>query len=393
MSIDFDVYVAHSDGADVGNAANRVDGLRWNDNDTLLERWVRSKWEYCAHVSEPVRVETEDLPEAVIAASVGVSAVLNVTVEGSSAVGARYALRFAKHLADATGGVVFDPQQDAVVWPRASRRRLPPRPSQLIDVVGFDWYVRRADSGPDLPLRVLDVLRTHFPEALPRRYGAFEPMQGTFDAGAADRFAREWRNEASLFFWSARKPCFGGLTSGLGAQGPRPPEQPIGHIALTIDAAVFASDDWTTSLIACFTRMAAATDAFFASADVDHNLRASGNRIGYGPEAISNPGPYVRETWMGLPVGDIWLAWFGPSYRSLVRPDSAARMEERDGGLLHCTRASATERAVGRERTRLEIATERSLGAVIDDEYLLRATGDPLRGGERERALRVPEGL
>jgi hypothetical protein len=74
----------------------------------VAERKVREGFDYAFNVDGPLRVEQEDLPEAVILSAAGVRWTYQLTVEGSSGPPIELARRFARELAARIDGVVYD---------------------------------------------------------------------------------------------------------------------------------------------------------------------------------------------------------------------------------------------------------------------------------------------
>lgn len=148
---------------------------------------------YCFTVDGPFDVEAEDVPEDVTATVLDVTHVFYVTVEGSAAADIPHAVRFARTLAQALGGVVTD-QQSGQIWARGGERApATPERNERVKVINLDWYTRRMFVGPDCGAQYVGICRRLLPEALPRRFGEYEPLQGKL-AGAGDGgFANAWR--------------------------------------------------------------------------------------------------------------------------------------------------------------------------------------------------------
>lgn len=132
---------------------------------------------YCFTVEGPYSLEPEDVPEDVTAIVLGASHLYSVLVEGSANASAPHAIRFAKRLAKEGMGALLNPQTEEI-WPPTSRRRVarPDRGSK-IDVVGARWCHLLDEIPHDFPDRFLRIARRHLPEALPLRFGSYEPRQ------------------------------------------------------------------------------------------------------------------------------------------------------------------------------------------------------------------------
>jgi hypothetical protein len=391
LSVSYDLHVFGAtalDAAEVGAVAETVGKCRivsgsGPSGGFVVERQVRATFNYAFDCDGPFRIEHEDLPDAVISSAIGVRWVYQLSVGGSSAPGKQLASEFARVIAQRSGGVVYDPQQEAIVFPRGGTRRFKPEPTAKLDLVQFKWFARREDVTPELPINVFDLIRSHLPEALPRRFGNYEPLQGSLDEAGKDGFVAAWRAEQMLLFWKGSPPCLGGSMSGLGDKlvgiqhaGPHP----VGSIGLSFDCRAFLDDRWTDDAIALFVAISERLPAFFAHAEVDRNVDYSRGNVWYGPDAVTNPGLVVRNVWMGLPCFDLWLWWFGRLYRAIVQTRLPPGLTElRETGALVRTSKFPLE--------------EGDAGWRPPEELALKATGSPPGNWDRERADVLPSGL
>ena len=143
----------------------------------------------CFTLGMPVPVDAEDVPAEVAAVLVGAQYRYEVMVEGSSSVETPRAVRFARRLARASAGVVFD-QQVGGVWAGGRWRTAPQVPSGTIDIVTLHWYVQSDGMGPGAARTWLEFARRHLPEALPRRFGPYEPLSMKLEVDGPDAFVR-----------------------------------------------------------------------------------------------------------------------------------------------------------------------------------------------------------
>lgn len=115
-------------------------------------------------------------------------------------------------------------QQSGQIWARGGERApATPERNERVKVINLDWYTRRMFVGPDFGAQYAGICRRLLPEALPRRFGEYEPLQGKL-AGAGDGgFANAWRDATSILFFAASPPCISGsMGAGPAEQHPRP---------------------------------------------------------------------------------------------------------------------------------------------------------------------------
>jgi hypothetical protein len=342
VSYDLQVIVKREPGA--ADLAAFLESARGSlESDGTLKRGdlllLRDKRGTFVEIDGPNRVVAADLPDAAYGAVARTGWLVGVSVKPSA--DASWPHDLAVHLARVAQGVVYDPQQDAVTWPAGWRALDRRSGSQLINQVGLAWYMRRPEDASDLPRRVLDVLASRCPEAMPVRYGAYEPYQHRRDSehGTAE-FVAFWAAIAddwsSSFSWTAKRPCFDGSVniSSLRAY-PRGSPCASVHLSMTFDGRPFVRDPaFSERMVGAFTELAASLGSFYAAAWVERGIELRGGRP--RGTALSEIGPMPGgDAWVGLPASPTWLAWFGHPYTELVRQAVAAAVtSETDAGLF-----------------------------------------------------------
>ena len=277
----------------------------------------------------PVGVEAEDVPQEVTAAMLGPSYLYELMVEGSSTTETPHAVRFARRLAQASAGVVLD-QQTGQIWARGKLRAAPPVQRGTIAVVDVTWYVRPRGTGAAAANAWLDLARRHLPEALPRRFGPHEPLSMTLDVDGPDAFVAAVAAETMFLSHKASAPCIGGSLAG-GAGGPG-----VHSHRLSVHREALEDARWRAALQRLFVEFAVATDAVFASAEVQRGVEWSGRSTWFGPAVERTTYLAARGRWAGLLPYPAWWSWFGPDYVPLVLDHLPAQQVVRaDGGVFH----------------------------------------------------------
>jgi hypothetical protein len=302
-----------------------------------------AKGSYCFTVDGPVRVEPEDVPDEVTAAVLGVTHLFDITVEGSAEADVPHAVRFARRLAQALGGVVVD-QQTTELWSKgASRQALKPDRGERVNVIKLEWYSRRESIGSDVGARYLALCRRLLPEALPRRFGEYEPLQEKLEVSGDEGFAQAWRDATMLLFFTAASPCLSGSMSA-GQNDERP--SPVWHMSLDFHYQPLADDErWREPVRRLFVAIAEECDAFYASAEVTRGNIWNGRSMWSDGETEWSITPARREGWMGLPPYPVWWSWYGEPYRTLVDGGLVGGViTEHASGLHHCLAEEPVDR-------------------------------------------------
>lgn len=278
----------------------------------------------CFTIDGPFEVEIDDLEEKVIASVLDPQWLTQISVPAAaSKLDLKIAKQLAKHIAETCSGAVYDPQLDKVVWPRWSHRRfVAPAQQERIRLVGLDWYLPAAQSSPDTAKLLLQTLRKICPEALPSRFGTFEPLQHRIDP-EGESFVNVWEEVSSveygdMFFWKTKRPFFDGYVSFPDKREPRIiGEKRAIHLALSIDGrALDAEPAWCETVVKLFVELARKLRAFYGLGYVQRNIIA-GRTIWFDGKGEGSP-TLPGRGWLGLPPAPVWLAWFGAGYRNAV---------------------------------------------------------------------------
>ncbi len=293
-----------------------------------------------AEVDGPNHTEDEDVPEAAAGAIGATGWLVQISVKPST--DATWPQELAIHLARAADGVVYDPQQDLVTWPKGFQPRNRETGDVRIEQIALDWFTPWPSDDPQLPPRLLQLLEEHCPEALPKRYGGFEPLPYRFEGEhAAESFADRWLEESVSWSagisWTTTRPCFGG---SAGMSSPRAPQRERAgeacvRIGLGFDGRAFARDPaYTERIVELFRAVASELQCVYAAASVERGVIAK--RSSFSADYLTEVSPMPRaDRWIGLPASPTWLAWFGKPYAELVRPSVAGHITaETDGALF-----------------------------------------------------------
>jgi hypothetical protein len=176
----------------------------------------------------------------------------------------------------------------------------------------------------------LELARRHLPEALPRRFGSYEPLPMRLDVDRPDAFVQVAADETWSLGFKASAPCIEGSIAG-GSAGPG-----VHSHSLSVHREPLADRHWRAALRRLFVDFATATDAVFGSAQVQRGVEWSGRSAWYGPTAERTTYLAARGPWAGLLPHPAWWCWFGPDYVALVLDHLPADQVVRvDGGLFH----------------------------------------------------------
>jgi hypothetical protein len=290
----------------------------------------------------PSKAESEDLEESVVSIVQPPRWVTQISVPAGGEKDDRTsAEELARYIAERCTGVVYDPQVAAVTWPKViDQRRSMRSQEERIRLVKLDWYLPKGQASESMAHTLLRCLREICPEALPVRFGSYEPLQGRMEPNEDDPFLKAFREEClrevggGLFF-QCKSPCFAGhiFTPRKKVVEESPILQEV-HVSLDFDGRVLQTKgEWCDKIVTLFGDLAKYLKAFYACAYIERGVIASRRGLGYDGESEHYPLP--RGRWVGVPSTPTWLSWFGGPYKSLVEESlKGAGCESSPEGIL-----------------------------------------------------------
>ena len=154
--------------------------------------------EYVLTAEESAAVEDEDIPIDVMLSLSGIkyltSFYLQPFTNDKAVIGK--ATRYVKKLAKEFGGVVEDPQLENSV-PLVVKRKTFTRAVSDADTISISWYMDCQKSLSDKLADFIELLEKYLPQALPRRYGSYEPPQFKYAETGKDHLIQFLNDERS----------------------------------------------------------------------------------------------------------------------------------------------------------------------------------------------------
>jgi hypothetical protein len=330
MSYDLNVYAERELSADGLRSLVESAGFHCENEPASFIVTRGAKRGYCFTLSLPAAVEAEDVPEEVTAVLLTPAFLYELLVEGSSQAEIPHAVKFARRLAAASSGTVLD-QQTGETWTRGKLRTPPKIEHGTVDVVEVRWYVPSNFDSAEAARSWLRLARAHLPEALPRRYGQYEPLPMKFDVKDPEPFVQLAADSGGLLFFKASSPATDGHLAGTPNAGAN-----VAAHSLTLHREALHDARWREALRAFFVQFAIESRAVLATAEVVRGLTWSGRSLSFGPGAEKTTYLAPRGQWLGLPPYPVWWVWFGAEYVELVTAHfDVTSIERIAGGLFH----------------------------------------------------------
>jgi len=245
VSYDLEVWSVHA----LDPTALR-DPEKWERPDD--GEWVRSGSSWQILLSGSSKLLPEDVPDEIAQLLPGIKYLTSITLEGRRTNEAMQLLKSAStHLAKSLHGVVLDKQEDTTITPSGVKRFVPPpRYEKTFSVLCFSWWFLESPllsaTGRESFLALLERL---LPEALPRRYGLYEPPQHMYaETGRAHLLRFMERNVHDFVVWYPHRPItslYLGHPDPVGASklGFR-----TNHLEIEVESAVLKQPGWSDNL-------------------------------------------------------------------------------------------------------------------------------------------------
>ncbi|WP_409483694.1 hypothetical protein [Arsenicicoccus dermatophilus] len=298
--------------------------------ETTIVRGARRRSSFT--VEDPVAVEPEDVDPEVTAAVLGAAVQYAVLVEGSIPSEIPHAIRFARRLAAALDGAALDRQTGQVWARRGLRATARPAPDTRVSTLELSWWCRSVDITEEAARTVLDAVESLLPEALPRRFGVLDPLQGNVSRDGRGGFLRAWREPDQLLATTGRLPCVEGTLSTLPGT---PADKPFWHVDLRFLAEPMREPAWTAAARALLVRLVDELPTVYAYAQEERGAIWSGRALWHDSQSEWPLIPATRDGWDGLVPGEQWWTWLGKPYARWVRQLPPERTTATRHGLLY----------------------------------------------------------
>lgn len=281
-----------------------------NEAPSLDDKWQKedSGWVYRTRnwqivISSSVKVLKEDLPEGIEAILPGISNLTELNLEPIHAPKSACdkLISVSKSLAKASHGVILDQQTGYFNSPSGVKRYQPKKRDERFSILCLSWWFT------DSPLltkqgleKFLQLLECQLPEALPRRYGLYEPPQYIYSETRKDHFLELLFNNVSPgIVWYPNRPVVGvsQLCSsqwGMSNQGFK-----ANYFKINLEHSILMQPGWSTELISFWRNASKIIQPYYGDVrTLNNNLRLGPT---YGSDIKTDFHPVRGPWWKGIP--------------------------------------------------------------------------------------------
>ncbi len=193
--------------------------------------------------------------------------------------------------------VIYDPQTDQI-FDKDGIQPIVNLPQAEEQNYSLQIYFENADEvDKQLMGKLLDVLAKELPEALPHRYGEFEPPQGRWDKGGREAFLESWSNDKPPF-WIGKTPVRYVFSTFAFKLGRKTTNFRAGHFDFQFRSKLLADPKKVRAVMLVAEQFAILLDAFYVALK-EGVLDASPWWCGISPE------PHLQII-LGPALLDLW---------------------------------------------------------------------------------------
>jgi hypothetical protein len=303
----------------------------WNNKGNS---WIYQAAVWAVIVGRSSRALPEDLPLDVARSLPGASYLthLHLSPISASTDAKKFLFSTAFIIAKRANGIILDQQLDVIVPTSGTPQIRTREPEENASLIALSWWIMGGPlaQGKRYDL-LLDILEAELPEALPRRYGAFEPPEYLYAETGRNHFLDFLVEHISKigFAWYPNPPISDVHLSIPETIGPSKMGFRSAHLQITVDADALNRNDWQTTLKRFWRRASLMLRPFYGDVRTFGGYRRSRERYWIGKGTEMHP---VRSWWWGgLPLGPAHAIVLGEPYTPLW--DSFTRAAERESDL------------------------------------------------------------
>jgi hypothetical protein len=261
-------------------------------------------WQIVVNASD--RILPEDVEEEISALLPGIAYLTELNLEGRATNAALKLLRStAKEIARHARGVVLDPQSDSITTPAGVTRFIPAKREKTFAVLTLSWWFLNDKLLTSAGRRsFLALLKRWLPEALPKRYGEYEPPQFHFaKTGLSHLEGFMAKHLSDVMVWYPNRPVTGVSVSCPKPLGPDENGFRTHHVEIEVEAAVLAQPGWAEHLRHFWRQMTFLLRPIYGEVRSEAGYSWSGGTAMFEAALIRNLYPDTTRSWFwrGVP--------------------------------------------------------------------------------------------
>lgn len=269
-------------------------------------RFLGRGWQLVVNPSDALL--PDDIPDEVAALLPGIAHRTELNLEGQPTDKARQLLlATAKAIAKSSHGIIQDPQDDSLLTPAGVKRFVPPKTEKTFPLLHLSWwFLTDALGTPDGRNDFLTLLERFLPEALPKRYGLWEPPQHHYEkTGKPHLLDFMQQHLAESIVWYPHRPVADLHIAYPETLGPSRLGFRTRLLEIQVESAVLSQPGWQNTLRTLWRRMTPLLAPIYAEVRTVHGYVRMGATIGRPASDFMTGQNYPTTTrswfWRGIP--------------------------------------------------------------------------------------------
>jgi hypothetical protein len=252
-------------------------------------------------ISNEMLVEEEDMPIQISKMLPGIQYLIECNLEPytEDKKSISELMKLAKHIAQNGHGVIENPQTEEIILPSGVKRVQEFEKTERISVINLSWWFNHNKFiERDNLINLMKEIERNIPEALPKRYGLYEPPKEKFEnVDSFISFLME--NMEDSVVWYPSKPVLDVSFSIPKPIGPNWMGYRFGRFSIGIDSAVLSLPGWKTSIERLFKNLSEIIQPFYGDIYLIKNYIRGRNVLWSDGETEEHP--IVSWWWNGIP--------------------------------------------------------------------------------------------
>lgn len=249
-----------------------------------------------------IPADLEDIPSEVLRTVPGLKYRSELTLHPFNApeAGRKQFFKFAKKFAKASHGVVLDLQTDEVITPTGIKRFVPKAREPRFSVIKLGWWFLgdklSSKDGIDGLLKIFERL---VPEAVPRRYGVYEPPQFHYSEQGREHLLNFLESNLGDWVIYTTRPILGLYLSYVNHEAPNRNGFRSHHLSVKCEASAIEQPGWQEGLFRFLREVSIYLDVFYGEARTLKGFVRMGSACGVDNQTAD--GPIRSWFWRGIP--------------------------------------------------------------------------------------------
>lgn len=252
-------------------------------------------------VTGETQVEDEDIPQPVGRELPGIKYLIECSLQPitNDEKMIKKLLKLGKVIAKNGIGVIENPQTDEIILPSGVKRLMTIEKTERFSLIELSWWFNHDNLLKQENIELLlGVIEKNIPEALPRRYGLYEPPKEKFTT--LDSFCTYLvENVKESIVWYPSKPVDYVSLDIPEFIGPMEFGYRFGHFSIAIDSVVLGMPGWRTVIERLFKNVSEILSPFYGDIYILENHIRS-RSVSYS-DSETEEHPIVSWWWNGIP--------------------------------------------------------------------------------------------